>query len=115
MPGPQGIKRAIVSPMFRSDDLKEEVARFEQAYFILAQQVNALQNHLQQFIASWAAAVSPQTIKLAIPAPIASYGVYVAPAQNVGHWWIDTLTTTSFHFNMSAPAAGSAFFFVVNQ
>lgn len=114
MPGPQGVKRAIVSPMFRSDDLREEVARFEQAYFQLAQQTNFLQSHFQLFQRSWGVAASPQTITLEIPAPQAFYGVFVAPAVNVGHWWIDTLTVTQFNFNMSAPAVGSAWFLVVN-
>lgn len=113
MPGIQGIKRAIVSPMFRSDDLREEVARFEQAYFQLAQQVNSIQSHIQVFSRSFVAA-SPQTITMDIPTPIPFYAVLVAPSVNVGHWWIDTLTTTTFKFNMSAPAVGAAYFVVVN-
>ena len=112
--GPQGIKRAIVSPMFRSADLREESARFEQAYYQLAQQTNFLQSHFQLFQRSWLAAVSPQTIKLEIPAPQALYGVFAAPGVAVGSWWIDTPTTTQFNFNMSAPAAGSSWFLVVN-
>lgn len=113
MAGVQGIKRAIVAPMFQSDDIREELARFEQAYFQLAQQVNTIQNHIQVFQATWAAAASPQTITLAVPLVTTDYAALVIPNQNVGAFWVDTRTLTTFHFNMGAPAAGGAYFVVV--
>jgi len=115
MAGIQGIKRAIVAPMFQSDDIREELARFEQAYFQLSQQVNSIQNHIQVFQATWAAAVSPQVILLPVPQtpPINDYAALAIPNQNVGSTWVTGRTPTQFNFHMSAPAAGGAYFVVV--
>ncbi len=113
MPGIQTIKRAIIAPMFQSDDLREEVARFEQAYFQLAQQVNQIQSHIQVFLRTWGAAVSPQVITMDIPQISTSYAALAIPTVNVGAFWCDTPTTTTFNFNMGAPAIGGAFFVVV--
>lgn len=113
MAGIQGIKRAITAPHFKSGDPEKELSVIEHSYFQLAQQVNAIQSQFQVFKATWAAAVSPQTITLAIPLASIEYAVFAGPSVNVGHWWITARTKTTFDFNMSAAAAANSWFLVM--
>lgn len=115
--GIQNVRRSLIFPLFGTADVGQELARFENAFITLAQQVAFIQNQFQILTVAIGGGVTSVAVTLTVPSPTGNYLVAADFFFSNGGYWTTGKSKTAFtlHWVTASPGSGNLEVFVVQH